>query len=498
LHFAFCLLHSARRTLHRLHRNQSGTMSIVSVFALMLLAMLLGMVMNVGRQVDGKIKMQNAADAASYSGGVVLARGMNTLAFTNHLLCDVFALTAFMREARDGRAASLTPPVLAAWAQVGPVLEASPFPKFQETGRAINQKVPLEEQMVQTYSDWAAAASDLILPVLEEILAEEQIPEFQRALVLATPTLAQRATAETARRHGLTSPDRGDMYAVLWRTMVDPVGGNSENSRRTLPVVDPVLDREPNQEVYQDLARLERRMLAHRYLRDWNNESMRAFDRVGKMSQFANLWRGFTCGELDKLLDDEYPNSNLPHMIRMDLPAAGSVNQYLERDFMFVGVAYWPQLDDLLPGLFTSPIPSDATTFGQVMLFVPEPRLVKARRNLAAGGDSVSYGGVPGDIINFETPVDPGPDDQWEWTVVRQGRPRHWDLLNQNWTVQLVPATSDSIASILQTMPGGMCQSCGSGCSSGCGSSDASDSGGLQLPALGSMTMEDLRRINTH
>ena len=59
------------------------------------------MVMNVGRHVDGKLRMQNAADSAAYSGGVVLARGMNTLAFTNHLLCDVFAVTAILREARD-------------------------------------------------------------------------------------------------------------------------------------------------------------------------------------------------------------------------------------------------------------------------------------------------------------------------------------------------------------------------------------------------------------
>ena len=47
-------------------------MSIVSVFAVMFLAMLLGMVMNAGRHVDGKIRMQNAADSAAYSGGVVL------------------------------------------------------------------------------------------------------------------------------------------------------------------------------------------------------------------------------------------------------------------------------------------------------------------------------------------------------------------------------------------------------------------------------------------
>ncbi len=73
-------------------------MSIVSVFAFMILAMLLGMVMNVAYQVDGKVKMQNAADAATYSGGIVIARGMNTLAFMNHLLCDVFATTAILRE----------------------------------------------------------------------------------------------------------------------------------------------------------------------------------------------------------------------------------------------------------------------------------------------------------------------------------------------------------------------------------------------------------------
>src|SRR4030042_6819922 len=85
----------------RLHRDERGVISILTVFAVLILTVLLGMVMNVGRQIDGKIRMQNAADATAYSGAVILARGMTTLAFTNHLLCDVFALTAFMREAHD-------------------------------------------------------------------------------------------------------------------------------------------------------------------------------------------------------------------------------------------------------------------------------------------------------------------------------------------------------------------------------------------------------------
>ena len=88
------------RWVGRLHRDERGAISFLAVFALLTLVMLLGMVMNVGRCVDGKVRMQNAADSVAYSGGLVLARGLNTLSFTNHLLCEVFALTACMREAQ--------------------------------------------------------------------------------------------------------------------------------------------------------------------------------------------------------------------------------------------------------------------------------------------------------------------------------------------------------------------------------------------------------------
>jgi len=228
-----------------LHADQRGTISIVSVFAMLLLTMLLGMVMTVGRVVDAKIRMQNAADASAYSGGVVIARGMNTLAFTNHLLADVFALTAFMREARDRNAESHVPSILAAWAEEGPTFAASDFPKFQRLGTAITQKVPLEQELVRTYSDWAAAASQRILPTLEAVLAEEMIPEFQRAVVMAYPDIAQQAAMEVARRNGQPQDGRGDLLGVLWRSSAVPVGGNAELFDRTLPVVDPELDRCP-------------------------------------------------------------------------------------------------------------------------------------------------------------------------------------------------------------------------------------------------------------
>ena len=128
--------------------DERGSISFATVFALLLLTMLLGMVINTGRQIDSKVKLQNAADAATYSSGVVLARGMNTLAYSNHLLCEVMAMTAFLREGRDRHADPLVPEILAAWDRIGPVLERSGFEKFEALGQAIPQKTPLEQEMV--------------------------------------------------------------------------------------------------------------------------------------------------------------------------------------------------------------------------------------------------------------------------------------------------------------------------------------------------------------
>src|SRR5688500_14308003 len=82
----------------RLHRNERGVLTLTSVFALFLFTILLIMIVNVATHLDDKINRQNASDAAAYSGGVVLARGMNTISYTNHLMMDVFAVTAFLRE----------------------------------------------------------------------------------------------------------------------------------------------------------------------------------------------------------------------------------------------------------------------------------------------------------------------------------------------------------------------------------------------------------------
>lgn len=463
------------------HRDQSGTISIISVFALLLLTMLLGMVMNVGRQVDRKVRMQSAADACAYSGGLVLARGMNSLAFTNHLLCDVFALTAYMREARDRDAESLTPNILMAWQTIARSFNNSSYPKFSPLGGAIPVKVQQEQQMIQAFGNWSAASSLLILPVLETILQQELIPRYQRAVVQSLPQLALMTTQEIARQHGLLEGGRGDLQAMLWKTTGQPVGLGDEMAwlTRTLPAVDPIADMPFGPIDYFGIATRQRHDLSHRYLNDWNNQLLAGFDQEAKMSQFSNLWRGFTCGKLDQLLNVEYPNRNLLFVIRVPRQYITNLPQHLDQQFNWLAVVYRPHMRQTLPGLFRNPIASNDQAFAQVSLFVPRPRLVQWQPGLPPPGGL--YGGVPGDAGSggaMDDDGEGGPTSSRQiWTVTFEPRPTHWDLLNQNWTVQLTPATTAGLPMILSMPPGFQ---------------------NVRVPNLSDFTGWDLQRINTH
>ncbi len=482
----------------RVHRDQRGTISIISVFAVLLLTMLLGMILNVGRQIDGKVRMQNAADAAAYSGGLVMTRGMNDLAFSNHLLADVFALTAFMREARDRNAQSYTDEILAAWTKVGGVFSRSGFPKFDALGPAIIQKVPLEQELVNSWSDWGAASSELILPLLEEILREEMIPEYERAVVEAFPDIAQVATAEVVRRNQGRSSGQGEMLGVLWRASGEPVGGDSELTDPSLPVVDPVGGctcaccggtsgdgSTSGSGDYARTARRQRDQLAFGYLRRWNNSAMVLFDRKAKMCQFGRLWRSFTRGQLRQLLEVEYPSSNLPHVIRTEKRDVTDGTAHLEQDFTFLAVAYRRKLPGMMPRLFGNPMENDMLTYAAVRIFVPRRRLVWKHYSPGQSSGSMPLGGVPGDFLDYtesQQPSTPQTETEDRWFVGRQGVPTHWDLLNQHWTCQLVPAEMTNLSLILQMPPPVW----------------FSDGGEVTPPNLGGLSSEDLGRVSPH
>jgi hypothetical protein len=490
----------------RLHVDQRGAMSIISVFTLLLLTMVLGLVMNSAREIDHKVKLQNAADAATWTGGLVLVRSLNTLAFTNHLLCDVFALTAFMREADENHSEQSAQEILEHWERIGPFLATSEFPPFAELGNAIVAKVPIEQQMVKKWSQWARVSSSAIRPVLESILQNEAIPEFQRTLAIATPTLTQRAMDEVARRHGQGWPERIALHGVLWRTIADPVGGTQESVVPSLPAVDPVSTPDPR---YFRAARSERDFLAHRYLRQWNNERLREFDGVngeigqhGKMSQFANLWRIFSCGQLRVLLEEEYPDRNLTYQLRwidsgnlsyqirrqdgippqripVDQP---DLDQYLERDFMFVGVVYAPPWRQMMPGLFRSPTAGPALSNSAGQAF-PIPRTSAPNGGTTAGGAGQASGALAQAYSQILVSVPrrrlvPDPI----WLARRQSssyHAMHWDLTNQNWNLQLTAATAPTIPEILSTHPGNVPLQ-------------------GQLPNLRGLTPQDLHWISNH
>ena len=479
---------AAGRVARRTHLDESGSISILSVFAVLLLTMLLGMVMNVGRQVDGKLRMQNAADAAAYSGGLVLTRGLNSLAFTNHLLCEVFAMTAFMREARDAQeAAKYVPEILAAWQQEATVFANSGFPKFQALGNAIPAKAQAEQALVTAFTNWAAAVAGNGqdgggLWLMETILHDQMITAYQRAVILALPDMAQSAAMTVAGQNGQPDYGRGPMAGVLWHASTgQPVGAAWVASIVADPNGDPILAADARSKRDQDVRQ---------YLGLWNNQVLAFFDYGARMSQFSQLWRHYTNCDLDSLIA-EYSDSNLPFVMNPEVSTQfepnlfKTVNDYesqMDQYFTFLGVVYWNQTPQLSPGLYRKPVASDAVAYAEVRVFVPTSRIVwQAAVPVPPGGPPM--GGVPG----YQWPSNPAsPTGPATWQASRQNAPiglsTETNLWNQHWTCQLVPATHPMAVEILQTPP----------------SITMVGPSPLTLPNLAGVTAQDLEQINHH
>jgi hypothetical protein len=323
------------------------------------------------------------------------------------------------------------------------------------------------------------------------------------------PPLAQQVTNDIAWRHGLTNRDlnnlpspprseqngRGAHAGMLWRMSVEPVGYPDETQPmlRTLPVVDPSPMADdyhavPNGIQYYAQAVLERQELAKHYLELWTRDKLQLFDTEAQMPRFSHLWRIFSCAELDRLLNLEYPQTNLPMMIRLpdtlttwevlrQTGGADDINRNVERDYLFLGVAYRDHRRESGPGLFKNPLArhSDTLAFTQISLFLPQPRRYLST---GGGGREVGLGGTFGFSSGIDAQPPPAqgevPPEAERWP--RENWPRHWDLLNQNWTVKIVPATATAIPEILQTPP----------------------PHNVRMPHLGAARVEHPNRVNTH
>ena len=547
----------------RVHRDQRGAIAPLSVFGIFMFTILMVLIVNVGRQIDDKLRMQNAADASAYSGATVLARGMNAIAFSNHMLCETFALTAYMREGRDRKSEKFIPEILDAWAAVGNQFAngtgtAPLSQKFKLMGQAIVAKVPIEREMVRNFGEMTFHQARITLPLFEYILAGPTatsyegstdsslggfIPRFQRAVLQSVPYMSSVASDEISIRYGtrVQSQHRNEqLRGLLWSTNVEVVGQLDESNpvSRTLPAIDPsryandlsqvdnvVSDCNTCFSCYECISRTQRQQLASHYLADWINHWMSPYFEYpiygpggglygeshppggynggpgghygatsAKMSNLINLWRVFTCANLQQLLEEEYPFTNLPFVLRdpptfpdgcvrsadhPDRPCdpPRPLNQEtLEKNFNFVSSVYWPHQQPMFPGLFSNPLDRDsrayATSFAQATIFLPRAKfrccdwadVVPCILSNGSNGTCclIHYDGAPGSWNNFtRSNTDPAYiqanhiDDQRTFSFdARWERFGRWDLFNQNWTAKLVPATAANVPTIVSQHPG--------------------------------------------
>lgn len=582
--------------LERLHRDQRGGISALSVFAIFMFTILLVLVVNVGRQIDDKLRMQNAADAAAYSGATVIARGMNAIAFANHLECETFALVAYMREGRDRKSEKFIPEILDAWLAVGNKFAQSTgtqqlSKKFKLMGEAIVEKVPIERQMVQEFAQMAFHESRLTLPLFEYILAGPDfensagipdrspeggfIPRFQRAVLQTTPFIASVATDELAQRYGARTKSQHrdqDLHGLLWCTDVTVIGTRDETAAltRTLPMIDSSAYGQDLMQVGENvvpncptcytcsecIARKQRRIRAHQYLNDWIRLWMSPYFEYpddgtpdygassAKMSNYINFWRVYTCANLNYLLDQEYPHTNLPFVMRdaptrpynsspsqgpqpnspLDFdgcvmtpdfpgrpcaPGKPITQSMLEGSYSFVSAVYWPHQKPMFPGLFKNPLERDsqayAMAFAQASVFLPRGKFSRVHwgPRWPENAPWVHLYPCPpnGTCCAYLYDAAPGSWDLYSWSNSNPMHPQigwhlppfamntrweqfgQWDSFNQNWTVKLVPATAANVPTILSQHPGAYLNGALSG---------------SQPPNLQNMPLQQFHLLNTH
>ncbi len=91
----------AARVPRAVHREEDGKITLIAMIMMLAMVVLMGLIGNAGHAVNQKIELQNAADAAAFSSALWMARGMNALTATNHLLGEATALCA-IHEALGG------------------------------------------------------------------------------------------------------------------------------------------------------------------------------------------------------------------------------------------------------------------------------------------------------------------------------------------------------------------------------------------------------------
>jgi hypothetical protein len=82
--------------INKLRKDEKGQILVISVLVLLMLVVFIYAVFNVGQMVSEKMRMQNIADSAAYSGAVWEARLLNFTAYTNRALIANIVMGSFI------------------------------------------------------------------------------------------------------------------------------------------------------------------------------------------------------------------------------------------------------------------------------------------------------------------------------------------------------------------------------------------------------------------
>jgi len=384
---------SLAQLVRHVRRDESGVISLLTVFVLLGLTMMLLAMINIAKQIDAKVRRQNAVDAATRSAASTVARGMNAVAFANHLEADVFAIAALLS-----------------------ALEGTDTPW---TG----QYAPLRS-------------------LFDQMLAERAVSAFRTDVILQTPRLASRTMREIARRHGLkqtaleTEQQSGaagtgtsTFATVLWGTK------ETDDEYPELPIDD--LELFPTSRTFEAILR--RNEIARRNLSSWIGELGNALE-ARQLPMPPGLPQRAR-DRLDELLDVIYPSANVPALLAMD-----GENP---RNLQYLGIVYGAHVSEMAPRMYRNPLRNnaDAVAFAQARVFLP------VHRYRWSTGRSVRDDGTVVESLGWITRIT-SPDGAVSESNNYDGWPQTWDTFSQNWTAQLVPATWTSIPQMLSSSQG--------------------------------------------
>ncbi len=150
-------------SLDRLHRDRGGQGLVFAALVLFVLVAFLASVVDLGALLEARIRHQGAADAAAYSGAVVRAQGLATIAAMNHVLVWL------ARAALGLVAAVVTLGVLVALNAAFPGAFAWAVPLFAKAVSAAVEWIP----RLRSWSERLARAEDRIAKVAPLLAAAE-------------------------------------------------------------------------------------------------------------------------------------------------------------------------------------------------------------------------------------------------------------------------------------------------------------------------------------